>query len=318
MKIVVLEAETMEHDSTRWRPIEALGELIAFDDTKAADVVSRIGDADIVLTNKIELGDAEFSQLPNLKFVAETATGFDNIDLESAKRHGVTVSNVPVYSTLSVAQHVFAMLLSFNHRPFEHDQAIRSGDWQRRDQFCFWLSPLQELAGKSLGIVGFGRIGQATARLGQAFGMSINITSRTKKQVAGFEDSTWYAVDELFANSDIVSLHCPQTESNRKFVNKSLLDQMKPTAIFINTARGSLVNEHDLADALNTNLIAGACLDVLSHEPINSDNPLLAAKHCLLTPHHAWTTVESRQRLMTVTAENIQAFQNGTPINVIV
>jgi glycerate dehydrogenase len=216
-----------------------------------------------------------------------------------------------------VAQHVFACLLQVLHRPFEHDQAIRDGQWQAAGQFTFWLSPVTELVGKTLGIVGFGRIGQATAKLAMAFGMKIKISSRTKKEVAGFEAATWCDIDELFSTCDVISLHCPQTESNQGFVNKELLSQMKPTSILMNMARGGLINESDLADCLNNEVLAAACLDVVSAEPIDPNNPLLSAKNCLLTPHIAWTTVEARSRLMNFVAQNIRAFVDGEPINVL-
>ena len=317
MKIVALDGKPMEPVRDRWTPIESLGELTVFEQTDPADIVSRIGDAEIALTNKVRLGENEFSQLPSLKFVGQTATGYDNIDLESARRHNVVVSNVPVYSTQSVAQHVFAMLLSMIHRPGDHDQAIRDGQWATEAQFTFWLSPLNELVGKSLGIVGFGRIGQATARVGQAFGMKILVSSRTRKEVVGLEHVQWCSPEEVFQQADVVSLHCPQTEANCGFVNSSLLSRMKSTSILINTARGALINVQDLTDALNQGTIAGACLDVLAQEPVAADNPLLTAKNCLITPHIAWTTVEARARLLQITADNIAAFQSGSPINII-
>lgn len=283
--------------------------------TKPKDVVERSAGAEILVINKIKLCKSEFAQLPDLKLIAITATGFDNVDIEAAGASGITVCNVPIYSTQSVAQHVFACLLSVNHRPFEHNLAIHEGAWQAAGQFTFWLSPLTELAGKTMGIVGFGRIGQATAKLAQAFGMDLKISSRTKRDVPGFESASWCDVEELFATSDVVSLHCPQTDSNRGFVNRELLSRMKPTSILVNTARGALINESDLAECLNEEKLAAACLDVASVEPINGDNPLLSAKNCLLTPHIAWTTVEARSRLIGFVADNIRAFVDGSPTN---
>jgi len=320
MNIVVLDGKALEPDSAKWSPIQNVipnANFSWFPTTAAIDVVDRSTDAEVLVVNKVKLGAEQFAQLPKLKMIAITATGYDKVDLKAASAHGITVCNVPLYSTQSVAQHVFACLLQVLHRPFEHDQAIRDGQWQAAGQFTFWLSPLTELVGKTMGIVGFGRIGQATAKLALAFGMQLKISSRTKKDVAGFESATWCDMDELFSTCDVISLHCPQTESNQGFVNKSLLTKMKSTAILLNMARGGLINESDLADCLNTNVLAAACLDVVSAEPINADNPLLAAKNCLLTPHIAWTTVEARSRLMNFVAENIREFVAGKPINVL-
>ena len=318
MKIVVLDGRALEPELQNWSPIEnAIPESIFewYPTTDAAKVVARSAGAAVLVINKVKLGESEFAQLPDLKLVAITATGYDNVDLKAAADRGVTVCNVPIYSTQSVAQHVFACLLSVIHRPFEHNVAIHEGAWQAAGQFTFWLSPLTELAGKTMGIVGFGRIGQATAKLAEAFGMNLKISSRTKKDVAGFESAIWCDFEELFATSDVISLHCPQTDSNRGFVNRELLSRMKPTSILVNTARGGLINESDLAECLNEEKLAAACLDVATAEPINPDNPLLKAKNCLLTPHIAWTTVEARSRLIGFVAENIRAFVSGNPSN---
>jgi len=319
MNIVVLDGKALEPDRSNWSPIEGLASSnFAWHPTTAAeDVVARSAGAEVLVVNKVKLGKQQFDQLPDLKLIAITATGYDKVDLKAASNAGITVCNVPLYSTQSVAQHVFACLLQVLHRPFEHDQAIREGQWQAAGQFTFWLSPLTELVGKTLGIVGFGRIGQATAKLAMAFGMKIKINSRTKKEVAGFEAAQWCDIDELFSTCDVVSLHCPQTESNGGFVDRDLLSKMKPTAILMNMARGGLINEPELADCLNEGLLAAACLDVVSAEPINPDNPLLKAKNCLLTPHIAWTTVEARSRLMNFVADNIRAFVDGDSINVL-
>ncbi len=320
MNIVALDGRALEPDRSNWSPIENViqgANFTWYPTTAAADVIARSIDAEILVVNKVKLGADQFAHLPKLKMIAITATGFDKVDLKAAAASGITVCNVPLYSTQSVAQHVFACLLQVLHRPFEHDQAIRDGQWQAAGQFTFWLSPVTELVGKTLGIVGFGRIGQATAKLAMAFGMKIKISSRTKKEVAGFEAATWCDIDELFSTCDVISLHCPQTESNQGFVNKELLSQMKPTSILMNMARGGLINESDLADCLNNEVLAAACLDVVSAEPIDPNNPLLSAKNCLLTPHIAWTTVEARSRLMNFVAQNIRAFVDGEPINVL-
>ena len=315
MKIVVLDGQTLNPGDNPWTPVEAHGDVTIHDATTSEQRLDRCRNAEIVLTNKVPLDAALLEQLPNLKLIAVTATGYNVVDVVAAKKHGITVCNVPVYSTQAVAQHVFAMTLAFIHRVEEHDQAIAESQWQQRGQFSFWLNPITELAGKTFGIIGFGRIGQATAKLALAFGMELMIASRTKKEVAGFESAKWGSIEEVFSQSDFISLHCPQTETNQHFVNNTLISLMQPHAILINTARGGLIDEQHLADALDAGKIGGACLDVLSTEPPATDNPLLAAERCLLTPHVAWTAIEARQRLMQITAENIAAFLAGKPIN---
>jgi glycerate dehydrogenase len=252
-----------------------------------------------------------------LKFVSVLATGYNVVDVESARRHGMVVSNVPEYSTASVAQHVFALLLAFVHRPERHDQMIRQGDWQRCGDFCFWDAPLFELAGKRMGIVGFGRIGRRVGELAHALGMEVLACSTRPGSNPDYQPFVWRSLDEIFVEADVVSLHCPLTPLNKGMVNRNRLATMKSNSIFINTARGGLVNEQDLADALNDGVIAGAALDVLSLEPPAENNPLLTAKNCLITPHIAWAIREARQRLMRATAANIAAYQNGKPINVV-
>ncbi len=315
MKIVVLDGKTLNPGDNPWDPVAELGELVVFDRTEPGLAIERALDADVVLTNKVVLDQSVISQLPNLKFISVLATGVNVVDLAFARQQEIPVSNVPVYSTVSVAQHVFACLLSFIHRPEQHYRAIVDGQWQASQDFSFWLHPIPELAGKTMGIVGLGRIGRATARLADAFGMTVVANGRSKREPLDLPGFQWLDLDELFATSDLISLHCPQTEENVGFVNAELLSKMKPTAILINAARGGLVNEQDLADALNSDQIGGALLDVVSAEPIADDNPLLTAKHCLLTPHIAWATIEARQRLMQTTAENVAAFLAGSPIN---
>ncbi len=317
MKIVVLDGGTLNPGDNPWTPVEEVGDVTVWAATTADQTVSRSVDAAILLTNKVVLTRQTLDQLPNLKMIAVTATGYNVVDVEAAKSRGIVVANVPVYSTLSVAQHVFAMLLEFCHRITDHGKAIAEGQWQSCGQFCFWVNPIEELAGKKFGVIGFGRIGQATARLAQAFGMKVLIHSRTKKDIAGFEGAQWLSLESVFENSDIVSLHCPQTDTNAQFVNQTLLSRMKTTAILINTARGGLIDEHALATALNEHTIGGACLDVLYTEPPAVDHPLLSAERCILTPHVAWTALQARQRLMQVTADNIRSFIAGTPVNTV-
>lgn len=317
MKIVALDGSALNPGDNSWAPVQNLGEFEVFDRTAPDEVLERSRDADIVVTNKVVLDRAVISGLPNLKFITVTATGVNVVDVEYARERNIPVSNVPVYGTQSVAQHVFASLLSFLHRPESHHQAIQNGHWVQSKDFSFWLNPLTELAGKTMGIVGLGRIGRATARLADAFGMKIVASSRRQQdplKTAGFQ---WLGMNELFGAADVISLHCPQTQTNAGFVNAELISRMKPSAILINTARGGLINEQDLADALNSNRIGGACLDVVSAEPISTSNPLFMAANCLLTPHNAWATIEARKRLMQSTADNVAAFIAGQPINLV-
>ncbi len=317
MKIVVLDGYTLNPGDNSWDGVESLGSLIVHDRTSEAEIVSHASVADVLLTNKTPLTRKTIEQLPNSKFVSVLATGFNVVDTIAACERGIPVSNVPVYGTDTVAQHVFAVLLHLIHHPGEHDAAVRTGEWQKRQDFSFWLSPLTELAGKTMGIVGFGRIGRKTAEIAHAFGMYVIAHDVSQGNPPNYDRFAWSSIDELFKQSDVVSLHCPQTADNKQFVNAKLISKMKPTAILINAARGTLINESELATALNAGAIAGACLDVVSVEPISADNPLLNAINCLITPHMAWATVEARRRLMQTTAENIAAFQSGKPINVV-
>ncbi|MDB4539837.1 D-2-hydroxyacid dehydrogenase [Saprospiraceae bacterium] len=317
MNIVVLDGQTLNPGDNPWQEVEELGELTVYAKTEPKDVVKRSAAAGIIVTNKVVIDAAVLDQLPALRFIAVTATGYNVVDVAAANRKGMLVSNVPVYGTDSVAQHVFASLLSFIHRPELHHAAIQAGEWEASGNFSFWKSSVVELAGKTMGIVGFGRIGKATARLAAAFGMKVVVTLRSAAGLSQFDEVEVLGVEELFAVSDFISLHCPQTESNVGFVNRELIDRMKQSSVLINTARGGLINEHDLAEALSSRRIAGAILDVVSEEPMTVDNPLFSAPNCLLTPHMAWTALEARRRLMHVTAENIAAFLDGNPINVI-
>ena len=317
MKLVVLDGKTINPGDNPWTPLESFGTLEVYDRTAEDQIVSRCADAAIVLTNKVPFTEATLEQLPNLKFIAVTATGYNVVDTVAAGKCGVVVSNVPEYSTLSVAQHVFAMLLSFLHRPAEHHQAVIDGQWQAIGDFSFTLAPIHELAGKTLGIVGLGRTGRATAAIAAAFGMRAVASSRRQINPLPNEGFEWLSVEQLFDQADVVSIHCPQTDETKGFINAKLLSKMKSSSILINTARGGLVDEQALADTLNAGGIAGALLDVCSTEPIGADNPLLGAKNCVITPHIAWATVAARQRLMQTTAENVEAFLKGQPLNVV-
>ena len=317
MKLVVLDGKTLNPGDNSWTPLESFGTLEVFDRTPDSKIVERCAGAAIVLTNKVPFSRSTIEQLPELKFIAVTATGYNVVDTAAARDHDVVVSNVPEYSTRSVAQHAFAMLLSFIHRPAEHSQAILDGQWQAIGDFSFTLAPIQELAGKTIGVVGLGRTGRATAAIATAFGMRVVAHSRRQVDPLPNDGFEWLTIEGLFEEADVVSIHCPLTADNERFINATLLSQMKPSSILINTARGGLVDELALAEALNTGVIAGACLDVCSTEPIAADNPLLSAKNCMLTPHVAWATLEARQRLMQTTAENVAAFLKGQPQNVV-
>lgn len=316
-KIVVLDGCTLNPGDLSWAALESLGEATIYDRTTGDQILSRCHDAEILVTNKVPLTSNTMSQLANLKFVAVTATGYNVIDLDAAREHAVSVSNVPAYSTESVAQHVFAMLLSWLHRPEQHHQAILDGEWQRRQDFSFTLSPLQELSGKTMGIVGMGRIGQATANVARAFGMQVIAHSRTQHAHLAGRGFSWVTLEELFQKADVVSLHCPLTNDNEMFVNQTLLSTMLPQAILINTARGGLIDEGDLAAALKEGKLQAALLDVTSTEPISEDNPLLNVENCLMTPHIAWATLEARRRAMEITVKNIQMYLAGTPQNLV-
>lgn len=317
MQLTVLDGRTLNPGDNPWTQIENLGRLQVFDRTETGQILDHMGDSAIAITNKVPFDAATIDALPQLKMIAVTATGYNVIDTAHARRKGITVSNVPAYSTDSVAQHVFAMLLSFLHAPQRHHDAVIDGQWQREKDFSFSLRTLTELKGKTLGVIGLGKIGRATANVAAAFGMKIIAHSRTETnplQTMGFR---WVSQDELFAQSDVISIHCPQTEDNAQFVDERLLALMKPSGILINTARGGLINEPHLAAALNTGQLAAALLDVTSTEPIHPANPLLNAKNCLITPHIAWATLEARCRAMAITHENIKAFLDNSPVNVV-
>ncbi|MEO0475114.1 MAG: D-2-hydroxyacid dehydrogenase [Planctomycetota bacterium] len=298
-----------------WHPLTRLGDLSVYLRTTASEIVQRVGDAGIALTNKTPIGEEVFAACKGLKYVGVLATGVNVVDLEAAKAYGVTVTNIPGYSAPSVAQHVFALLLELCNRTAEHDRAVHDGQWANCDDFSFTTGPLVELAGKTLGIVGMGAIGQATARVGHAMGMTIAAYSRTPKELD--YPVTWLGVDALFEQADVVSLHCPLTPKTEGLVNSARLASMKTSSYIINTGRGPLIDEQALADALANGTIAGAGLDVLSSEPPSEDNPLLTAPNCIITPHIAWATVASRSRLLKIAADNVKAYLDGSPVNVV-
>ncbi len=317
MNIVVLDGYTLNPGDNPWTAVEAFGDLKVYDRTAPEDIVERALPADIILTNKTPLTAETLEQLPNLKFISVLATGFNVVDVQAARGRNIPVSNVPVYGTDSVAQFVFALLLELCHHVGDHDKAVKDGRWSSNPDFCFWNTTLVELVGKTMGVVGFGRIGRRVGALANAFGMKVIAYDAMRGDDPDFAPFQWASLEEVFSLSDVVSLHCPQTRENAGFVNQALLQKMQSHAFFINTARGGVVNENDLAEALNTETLAGAAVDVVSTEPIKPDNPLLNAKNCLVTPHQAWATLSARKRLMGTTAENIAAFTQGKPINVV-
>jgi glycerate dehydrogenase len=314
LKIVVLDGFTLNSGDLSWEPLAPFGALTLHDRTPENEVVERCRDAAIVVTNKVPLSKTTLQQLPQLKLIAVLATGYNIVDTVAAREQGVVVCNVPAYGTASVAQHTFALLLELANNVGLHAQSVAAGEWQRSPDFAYTKKPVMELADKTLGIVGFGHIGQQTARIGAALGMKVLYNSRSEKNI---DWATFKDMETLFAQSDAVSLHCPLTPENIGFVNKALLSHMKPSAYLINTARGPLIQEQDLANALNTGVIAGAALDVLSVEPPQEANPLLKARNCIITPHIAWISLEARQRIMAVTAQNIAHFLKGHAINVV-
>lgn len=316
MHIVILDGYTLNPGDLSWEPIEALGTLTIYDRTPTEQIVERAQDADLVLVNKVVLSAEHLAQLPKLKYIGVTATGYNNIDLDAARERGIVVTNVKGYSSPSVAQHTFGLLLALTNHVELHSQSVHSGDWTNASDFCYWKTPLVELSGKTMGLIGLGDIGTQVAQIALAFGMKVVVYRKHPSQTDN-EQIKNVPLEELFRTSDVVSLHCPLTEETREIVNADSLALMKRSAYLLNTGRGPLINEADLAAALQGGQIAGAGLDVLSTEPPQADNPLLSAPNCIITPHIAWAFFESRQRLLRLVVENIRAFQAGTPQNVV-
>jgi len=314
MKIVVTDGYTLNPGDISWDTIKALGELVVYDRTPAQLIVERCHDAEVVLTNKVPFTKETLAALPRLQFIGVTATGYNVIDTKAAREQGVLVSNAPAYGTASVAQHVFALLLELTNHVGRNAASTAAGKWQQSADWCYTEAPVTELDGKTFGVVGFGNIGQKAAAIARAFGMNvIYYNPRTKESPIGRQ----VELETVFTDSDFISLHCPLTAANQEFVNTVLLQTMKPSAMLINTARGQLIHEKDLADALNRGIIAGAALDVLSKEPPSEGNPLLQAKNCVITPHNAWISKEARERIMAITSANLTAFINGRPANLV-
>jgi glycerate dehydrogenase len=316
MNIVVLDGFTLNPGDLDWQPLQQLGRVDIYERSSPTEIAERIRHADAVLTNKAVITAPMLEQASQLKYIGVTATGYNVVDITAARKRNITVTNVPAYSTGSVAQLTFALLLELTHHTGLHAQTVRNGEWSSSKDFSYWHTPLVELNGKTMGIVGLGRIGRAVARIALAMGMRV-IASHKHPERDKMEGVRFVELAAVFRESDVVSLHCPLTEENKGFVNKDLLASMKPAAFFINVSRGPLVHEQDLVDALNSGTIAGAALDVLSAEPPPANNPLLQAKNCIITPHIAWATREARERLMQVTISNLQAFLAGAPQNVV-
>lgn len=318
MKIVILDGYTENPGDLSWEGFEKLGELTVYDRTPSDKIVERIEDADVVYTNKTPISKETLNACPSIKFIGVLATGYNVVDVDTAKEKGIPVSNIPTYGTDAVSQFAIASLLELCHHIGEHSDCVKKGDWTNNEDWCFWNYPLVELAGKTIGIIGFGRIGQRTAIIAQALGMKV--LAYDSKNIPELESETCKYVeelDELFENSDAISLHCPLFPETEGIINKNTIAKMKDGVMIINTSRGPLIVEEDLRDALDSGKVAGAGVDVVSTEPIKMDNPLLEAKNIIITPHIAWAPKESRQRLMDIAVDNLKAFADGSPINVV-
>lgn len=314
--IVILDGYTANPGDLSWGALEEMGQLKVYDRTRPEETVERAKDAEVVLTNKVCLRRAEIEQLPKLKYIGVLATGYNVVDIDAAHEHGITVTNVPAYSTESVAQMVFSHLLTVTNHTEHYASLNRDGRWASNTDFCYWDTELTELAGKTFGIVGLGNIGRRVAAIAQAFGMKV--AAYTSKRAEYLPSGiTKLSIDELLQSSDVVSLHCPLTPDTQHLINSRTLQLMKPSAVLINTGRGPLINDQDVADALKANRLRAYCADVLSNEPPKADNPLLSCSNAFITPHIAWATKEARTRLVSIAINNVQAFLSGHPINMV-
>ena len=316
MKIVILDGATLNPGDLSWEGFEALGEVTVYDKTEEADILNRSIEAEILITNKTPLNKSVLEKLPKLKYIGALATGYDVVDIEYARERNIPVTNVPGYGSDAVAQQVFAFILDFANKIRIHDASVRQGQWQEKGDFSYFLEPLMELSGKTIGIVGLGQIGQRVAEIALAFNMQVLAYNRSKKDT--FKNSTnfkWVPLEDLYKGSDFITLHLPLSKDTEGMINLSAINKMKPEAIIINTARGKLIHEEALAEALNELKIAGAALDVLSSEPPSEENPLLKAKNCNITPHIAWAAKEARGRLMDIAVNNLKGYINGKIIN---
>lgn len=316
MKTVVLDGYACNPGDLSWKELEATSDCVIYDRTTPEELYDRAKDAEIIITNKVCIDANIISQLPCLRYIGVAATGFNIVDCKAAKEHGIIVTNIPAYSTNAVAQMVFAHILTIYNHVEHYANEVRNGSWERSKDFCYFNTPLHELSGKTMGVIGLGNTGMATARIAIGFGMKVMaFTSKSDLQIS--HDIKKVGMDELFSSCDILSINCPLNDETKDLVNAEKLNMMKPTAIIINTARGGIVNAVDLAEALNSGKIAAAGMDVLDQEPPKGDNPLLHAKNCFITPHIAWASFESRSRLMAILTENVKAFISGKPQNVV-
>ncbi len=316
MKIVVLDGYTLNPGDLSWAGFEKLGNVTVYDRTEPEEIIPRIGDAEAVIVNKCPISRETMAACPGIRYIGVLATGYNIVDVEAATQRNIIVTNIPTYGTTAVAQMVFAQLLAICHHVEAHSEAVHQGEWNRNPDFCFWNYPLIELAGKTMGVIGFGRIGQNTARIATALGMRVLAYDQHENEAAR-QYGEYVPLEKLLAESDVISMHCPLFPSTERMINRDSIAKMKNGVIFINTSRGQLVDEKDLADALNSGKIAAAGLDVVYTEPIRTDNPLLYAKNCFITPHIAWAPLESRKRLMDIASDNLAKFVTGAPVNTV-
>lgn len=316
MKIVILEGNAVNPGDLSWDILYQFGEVVVYPSTPQMQIIERIGDADAIIINKSPITAEVMQACPNLKLICLAATGYNCVDCEAARKLGVTVCNVPGYGTDAVAQFTFSLLLELCNRVGQHDQFVQRGGWCKCPDFCYWETPQMELAGKTIGIIGFGKIGQAVAKIANAFNMKVLAYNRSRCP-EGEALGTYVDLDTLLQTADIISLHCPLTAETEGLINANTLSRMKTGAILLNTARGGLIVEQDLKEALENRKLRGAAVDVVSAEPIKADNPLLNASNCIITPHMAWTPIEARQRIIDCIVSNIQGYLDGNPINVV-
>jgi glycerate dehydrogenase len=322
MKIVVLDGYTLNPGDISWDAMRKLGNLTVYDRTSydrkgEALIVERAGDAEAIFTNKTPLSKDVISRMPKLKFIGVLATGYNVVDVKAAKERGVIVTNVPAYGTASTAQMAISLLLELCQNVGMHSESVHKGEWTKNVDWCYWKHPLIELSSKNMGIIGYGRIGQATGRIAQALGMTVLANSRFQNKTLESATMKYVELDTLFSESDVISLHCPLADATEGIINKESIAMMKDGILIINNSRGPLIVEQDLADALNSGKVAGAAVDVVSVEPIRADNPLLRAKNCIITPHISWAPIESRRRLIDIAVENLERFIAGDPVNIV-
>lgn len=317
MKIVILDSNALNPGDMSWDQIKAFGDVTTYPRTQGKDeIIARIGDSDVVLLNKVPIDAEILDACPSVKLICCLSTGYNVVDIHAARDRNIPVCNVPAYSTAAVSQFTFALLLELCHRIGHHDQTVHDGKWTACPDFCYWDTPQMELAGKTIGIIGFGRIGQAVGRIAKAMGMEVLAYSRSRRS-EGEKIAEYVDLETLLHSSDIISLHCPLFPETEKLINARAIEKMKDGAILLNTSRGQVIDEAAVADALKTGKLRGAAMDVVSEEPIRADNPLLSAPNCIITPHMAWAPMETRQRILDITVENIRGFLSNNPINVV-